>query len=65
MYAPLHAVSVAELPRSISLKPQFSLFVVQEARISLDKAFQVLDEEEEDDKQIRAQHMGRWNRYVV
>jgi hypothetical protein len=45
--------------------PQFSLFGEQEARISLDKAFQVLDEEEEDDKRVRAQQMGRWNRYVV
>lgn len=25
----------------------------------------MLDEEEEDDKQVRAQQMGRWNRYVV
>lgn len=36
--------------------------LADEARISLDKAFQVLDEEEEDDKQVRAQQMGRWNR---
>jgi hypothetical protein len=41
------------------------LLFVQEARSSLDKAFQVLDQEEEEDKQVRAQHMSRWNRYAL